>query len=315
MLKDKEFYINELNKYPEDDNLVYLIEKFCDNAGLFVRNKKILYLVKTEGEKIKSIKTEYLNMFSNVCVSPVTEKSNFSAGNYNIIEFNGKFDDVVFNSFLELCYIHSQNINSVKFVEFFNSLVNMFQIPHEQRYKDLLGFYGEILFLIKCKSLGYNIIDNWHKGEHNNCKYDLVFKLCNADIKTVISQELIVTLKHNQLFNSDKNYLILMQLEKNNSGKTLNELLFELKNDNSIGYNYKFWVKVEKEKLKISPRDMEEERFSFKNCFIYDTSAINPFPTIPLKVTEIKYDLDLIDDDGCPLDEYIKKLDVNKTNF
>ena len=57
MLKDKEFYINELNKYPEDDNLVYLIEKFCDNAGLFVRNKKILYLVKTEEEKIKSIKT------------------------------------------------------------------------------------------------------------------------------------------------------------------------------------------------------------------------------------------------------------------
>ena len=113
MLKSKEEYLLEILKYPEEDNAIYLLEKFNEYSGLFVRNRKVLFLVKTNLEKNDAIKTEYLNLYSKLYVAPVAKESQFEAGEYNIIEYNGNFEDVVFKSYLELCSIYSNNFDKI----------------------------------------------------------------------------------------------------------------------------------------------------------------------------------------------------------
>lgn len=293
MLENKEKLLEVLSQYNENDDNVYLVNKFCDDAGLFIKSKKYLYMVKSESEKLASIKTDYLNIFLKVRVSPITTNSQFPAGEYDILEFNRDVHDDVFDSFLELCYLHSQNIGNVKFSDFFKSLISLFQTPHEQQYKNYLGLYGEISFLVNALKSGRNLIDNWHTGEEANAKYDLVFNKANADIKTILSKELIVTLKHDQLFNSDENYLVVMQLEKNNSGKTLRELIDYLQNNDEVRNNYMFWLKLENEKMKIDKRKLSEEKLSFVKCYVFYAKDVNPFNEIPNNITKLNYDMDL----------------------
>ena len=306
MLKSKEEYLLEILKYPEEDNAIYLLEKFNEYSGLFVRNRKVLFLVKTNLEKNDAIKTEYLNLYSKLYVAPVAKESQFEAGEYNIIEYNGNFEDVVFKSYLELCSIYSNNFDKINFVDFFYSLVNMFQIPQEQQYKNLTGFYGELAFLSECLKNDVNYTDNWHYGSDSNAKYDFVFENCNADVKTILTDEIIVKLKYNQLFNKDKNYLIVTQLTKDNSGKSLNELLNSLKENLEIKNNYNFWLKVEKEKLRISQRSFEEERFSLRNIYIYDVKDINPFVGIADNVMNITFDIDLLESEYISVEKFLK---------
>lgn len=307
MLKDKSYYIGLISQYKEDD-VIYLVDEFCKDAGLFIRNNKFLYLVKDGSEIQNAIKTEYLNLFSKVDISPVSNNHTFPSGEYSLLEFNGNINDEMFNSFLELCYLHSQNVRNVNIFDFFNSLISLFQIPHEQQYKNFLGFYGEIELIVQSLLRNKNLISNWHVGETDNCKYDFVFKNCNAEIKTIVSQELIVTLKHNQLFNKDKNYLILVQLEKNNSGKTLKELLQQLKEINTVKNDYEFWLKIEKERLKIDKRSFEEEKLSLVDIYVYNANMIKPFEKIPTNVTKLNYDLDVIDFDSIALENFLKNI-------
>lgn len=281
-----------LDKYPVDDS-VYLVEKLADGVGFFIKNKKFLYLSIGSGNKNDVIKTEYLSLFTNVFVSPISKDAQFKEGNYNILEFNRDVTDELFETFINLCRVHAENIEDVSFNDFFYALVNLFQIPPEQKYKNLIGFYGELQFIKYCVDNGINISEAWHKNSSSYSKYDFVLKNSNIEVKTIITEEKIVKLKHNQIFNGDKNFLVVIQLEKSNAGNSLDDLLTTFKQIDQFKNNYEFWIKVEQEKNRISKISSTEENFAFRGISVYLADEINPMTQPSDLLSEIQYNYDL----------------------
>lgn len=282
-----------LVKIPYDHSL-YLIEEINENSGFFAENGKLFYLVwNIESLTHESIDTEFLTLNTNVNVTAVKNNQSFKDGYYNSIMFKGDMYDGNIESFIKLCSIYSQNAQEISFKKFFYSLINLFQFPKDQQFKNLLGLYGELKFIeYVYKELGFDISPQWHK-DGSYSKYDFTCKMANFEVKTIQSEELIVTIKHNQLFNEDKNYLVVISAEKNNCGETVNQLIKKLQSAEKFCNNYNFNFNIEKEKKRISPIEVNTILFTVKDICIYYASAINMFSNIPESITNLKYSLDL----------------------
>ena len=107
------------------------------------------------------------------------------------------------------------------------------------------------------------------------------------------TEEKIVKLKHNQLFNGDKNFLVVIQLEKSNAGNSLDDLLNMFKKIDILKNNYEFWIKVEQEKNRISKTSSSEEKFTFRGIYVYLADEINPMTQPSDLLSEIQYNYDL----------------------
>ena len=123
--------------------------------------------------------------------------------------------------------------------------------------------------------IGVDLSEHWHTAGSAD-KYDISLETCNIEIKTTISDNALVTIKHSQLFNLDRNFLVTVFIEENNSGLTLNKLIREMQNHSSH--------------FKTS-----NCAFILKSISIYDAEMINPFKTLPDNVSSITYKLDLLD--------------------
>ena len=171
--------------------------------------------------------------------------------------------------------------------------MNLFQFPREQRFINLVGLFGELSFLkYVSQVMNRDLSDHWHKTGSTD-KYDIALDSCNLEIKTTMSVDELVTIKHSQLFNLDRNFLVAVLVEESNGGKTLNQLIAEMQSHTEHFKSFSFALNLEKEKKRISPIDAENKRFSFKSVTIYDASVINPFKELPENISSMEYKLDL----------------------
>ena len=283
-----------------DDGLIYLVKKLTDTTGFFVLNNHLLYIARNfENETAKSIKTEYLNLNTNVDIRAFAENQQFESGKYNILDYipseNG-YNKNDLESFVNLCSAHALYMKAAEFVKFFYSLINIFQYPAEQEYKNLVGFFGE-LYLIKFiyEKTGKDISQQWHKTGSEG-KYDFVFDDFNLEVKTSVSTEREVTIKHNQIFNAGNNFIAVVLLEKDNSGISTNQLIRELLHSKDYCNNFCFSVNLERERKRISPADSETICFSVKEIVFYNAHDINPFSTLPDNISCLSYRLDLTEE-------------------
>lgn len=289
-----------------DDGLIYLAKKLSDTTGFFVSNKHILYIVKNnDGEAEQCICTEYLNLTTNIEIMAFAPDQQFESGKYNILDFipseNG-YDNNDLESFINLCTAHALYMKSAEFVKFFYSLINIFQYPAEQEYKNLIGLFGE-LSVIKYvfEKTGIDISSKWHKTGSGG-KYDFVLDAFNLEIKSTTSFDKEVEIKHTQLFNTSNNYLAVVLLEKDNSGISTNQLIRDLLSSKDYCNNYDFSVNVEKERKRISPTDSENILFSVKEILFYFAKDINPFSVLPNNINSLSYKLDLSDSSEIVID-------------
>ena len=280
-----------------DDGLIYLAEKLTEKAGFFVSNKHLLYaVINCDHENSQSMRTEYLHLNTNVDIHAFADNQQFQSGKYNILELlpaEEEYNDSDLQSFINLCSAHALYMGSEDFMNFFFSLISIFQMPAEQAYKNLIGLFGE-LSVIKCffEQTGTDISNYWHKTGSSG-KYDFVFKKNNLEVKSTTSEDGLVELKHSQLFNPDANYLAVVHLEKNNSGISTNQLILILLSMPDCCNNYNFAINIEKEKKRISPFEAENALFTVRSISFYDAKAINPLPTIPDEISSLSYKIDL----------------------
>lgn len=281
------------------DNTLYLLEKLPCGTGLFASNGNVLYLVLNEECcPSMSIKTEYLNLETNIYVSAFNPSvSTFENGFYNSVEL--ELSDSVesinnFRSFYNLCLSHSTYMNGQDFVNFFDSLVSLFQLPREQQYKNLVGLMGELLFIEYIFNYyGVDLSQFWHT-DGSKSRLDFVSPFANLEVKTTTSESMRVLIKHNQLFlNSDMNYLVAVVMDEDNAGRSLDELISVLLNATNYCNSLQFTVNIEKEKRRISPTDLINKRFSLKGICLYRAKDINPFVTIPNYVEKLSYNMEL----------------------
>lgn len=282
------------------DSTLYLLEKLPCETGLFASNGNVLYLVpNTEKCASLSIKTEYLRVETNIYVSAFNPSvSSFESGYYNYVELQlSALNDVEANlsAFLNLCLAHATYTNGEEFMSFFDSLVSLFQLPREQQYKNLIGLMGELLLIeYVYQNFKEDLSQYWHTDGVFS-RLDFTCPYANIEVKTTPTDSLSFTIKHDQLFvNSEKNYLVAMVVEENNSGRTLEEMITSLLNNPDICNNLRFNVNIEKEKRRVSPSEINSRRFVLKKINAYRANAINPFVKVPDCVEDLSYKLNLL---------------------
>lgn len=303
--------ISRIQTVPQD-NTLYLLEILPCGTGLFTTDGNVLYLVpNNEGCVSLSIKTEYLRVETNVYISAFNPSvSSFNNGYYNFVEFklsntNGNDSEINLKSFVNMCLAHATYIHGEEFMEFFDSLVALFQLPREQQYKNLIGLMGELL-LIETVYQNFNedLSPYWH-SEGSSSQLDFVCPVANFEVKTTQNDSSCFTIKHNQLFvNSGKNYLVAISIEENNSGRTLEELINSLLQNPHICNNMKFSVNIEKEKRRISPTEINNRHFILKEVNVYRANDINPFLSVPECVEDLSYKLNLLSFQTIPLSSF-----------
>ncbi len=280
------------------DSAIYLVYKLSDCSGFFMSQKHLIYMAyNNEGASHQSLMTEFLRLNTNIEITAIENNQQFKTGRYNVIEIlpvDGVYDDASLDSFINLCVAHTEFMEASAFVKFFYSLVNLFQYPKEQKFINLVGLFGELSFLkYISQEMNTDFSDCWHKSGSTD-KYDIALKACNLEIKTTMTVEELVTIKHSQLFNMDRNFLVAVLVEESNGGVTLNQLIAEMQAHAEHFKSFNFALNVEKEKKRISPIDAENKRFSFKSVAIYDAHIINPFQELPENISSMEYKLDLL---------------------
>lgn len=291
--------IEKIRIIPKDDTL-YLLENLPCETGLFASNGNVLYIVpNTENCSSLSIKTEYLRVETNIYVSAFNPSvSSFENGYYNYVELQlPALNDFEANlsAFLHLCLAHATYNHGEEFMSFFDSLVSLFQLPREQQYKNLVGLIGE-LFLIEYAYQNFKVDLSlyWHT-DGSTSRLDFVCPNVNFEVKTTQTDSLSFIIKHDQLFlNSEKNYLVAVAIEENNSGRTLEELITSLLENTNICNTLSFSINIEKEKRRVSPIETKSRRFILKKIKVYPVLSINPFENVPDNVEELSYKLNLL---------------------
>lgn len=288
---------NAINDSPIDNKL-YLIEKKSDTAGFFVSNKKLIYMAKnTEAIEKNSLETEYLHLRSNANILAVENFQNFDSGFYNLIEYKVSFNENIsaFESFINLCIAHIELLKSKNFVNFFNSLIDLFQNVGKEKKQNILGLFGELsLIYYFYTEFSLNLASYWHtSGSYS--KYDFSINKRNIEVKTSNSLKNVL-IKHSQLLNGDQNYLAVSVVENNNAGISLKELEVKLKEINEIASDFNFVVNLETEKSRIDVSDYSNKKLKLIGINLFDCNKVNPFEILPENVSDLEYRIDL---SGC----------------
>lgn len=290
----------------QDDNNLYLVEKLSEIAGFFVSNKKLLYLVRNDETHINlNTKTEYLEMNTNVDILSVKDFQQFRTGKYNILRFINSESNKELESFINLCKAHAEYMHSSKFVEFFDSLIDIFQIPNDQSFKNIVGLYGELSIIKNIyDTYKVDISPFWHLNGSSS-KYDFSLKNFNLEIKTTSSKNKMIDIKHYQIFNNENNILGTVNLITSKQGKNIIELIKELNQYKEAFKNINFTINVEKELKRISQNEIETQRFIVDNFAFYKCNDINPFNSIPENIEELNYKIDLTNSTNIDLADFL----------
>lgn len=294
------------------DNTLYLMEKLPCGTGLFVSNRNLLYLVPND-ERCESlgIKTEFLNLETNIYVSAFSSTaSSYANGHYNCVELvsaeTHEYDGNL-SAFVNMCLAHASYMHGKGFMDFFDSLVSLFQLPREQHYMNLVGLTGELLFIeYVFNEFGIDISQYWH-SEGSTSQFDFICPFAKLEVKTTSIDSLRFSIKHNQLFTkTDNNYLVAVVLDESNAGRTLENIISRLLENENCCNSMQFSVNVEKEKRRVSPIEIKNKRFILKKILLYRAKDINPFISIPDCVEGLSYKLNLHPFKDVPLSEIIK---------
>lgn len=274
-----------------DSKLIYLIFKITDDAGIFAYDNKVIYMVKNvQNIPYKSLDTINLSLRCNLKISSVEDYASFSEGYYNIIMFNSDVNSEEFSVFVSLCDIYSKNTPTIKFDEFFFQLTRLFQMPREESYTNLIGFFGEIWFIYETfNKYEISIADFWHVNGSNDI-YDFSFLgKFNCEIKTTVKDDNTFKIKHKQLFNNDDNYVLVYNIQENPTGFSIKNIIDLLNKSKIFSDNINFQIKLEEEKKKCNIKHLETSAFSVVKSYLYFNKELETLNNIPSCINNINY--------------------------
>lgn len=277
-----------------DTSSIYLIEALTDTAGFFANDGKFLYIAKDiYGYPYEGIETDYLKLQTHVRINSVKNNQTFSDDYYNIIIYKGNLDDSNIASFIQLCTIHANNSDDLNFKEFFYSLIALFQLPAEQAFKNAVGLYGELKFMQYAKGRkNIDISTAWHKSGFYS-QYDFSNGASSIEIKTTMSDNSEVTIKHQQIFGEHPCTLVAINCEQYENGETIEEVISAMYSDPDAFNGINFSINLARELKRVSMNDVKEIRFGVRQIQFFATEDINPFPSVPDTVSKLSYKLDI----------------------
>lgn len=295
-----------------NDDFFYLIFAINQISGFFVNKNSLYYAIKnTENLKSENIKTDLLNLQTNRYINTTEPESSLKSDYYNLIEFKDEVNSENFDSFINLCFLHANIVEQKPLNMFFNSLINLFQIPREQLFKNIIGLYGELSFILYIyQHYGIDLTNLWHHSGSND-SYDFKLKNVYFEIKSTVKNEPIIKLKHQQIFNnfSDKIFIGIVQLQENTTGKSLSELVEEIEKIKPINLLYNFKLNLEKERRKISSFDYKDKKMNVTSIDFYKAEDLPSIAKIPNNISDVEYNYNFNS-----INKYIIKKDFLEEN-
>lgn len=282
--------IQQIDICPKETDKLYLLKTLEGQSGFFFYNNHVLFGVEEKSHNHDFVETEQLILCIGVEIRSVVNSNSFKAGKYSYIQFNGIYDreNVDFINFIHICVLYNNEKNVMSLNDFFFSIIEMFQLPKEQSYNNLLGLYGELCVLYDVyKVTGKNISDMWHKKSSD--KFDFTDGKIILEVKTTTSKYLEAKIKHQQLFDKDGIVLGIVQLYESNAGKSLNRIIEELNDCNSFKNNFQFQLVLAKELKRINPQDAFNKQFSINNIKYFLNNNIVTFDNVSSNISELSY--------------------------
>lgn len=281
----------------EDLDGLYLLCSLTTDAGFFSNDGKLLFVARDmDLHPTTGVETDYLQLQTHIRVSAVKNNQTFKDDFYNIILFKGSInDDGNASSFVNLCEIYARNLGELDFKEFFYSLIELFQLPSEQSYKNAVGLYGELKLMQHVQAqYSIDISTAWHqRGSFS--RYDFSGTDSCIEVKTTSSEDSCVSIKHKQIFDGKPCLLAVICCDVYDGGETIAELINLMMQKPDSFQNFNFSLNIAKELKKVSPRDIQELKFSTNSIQFYNAREINPFSDLPDNISELKYRLDVSD--------------------
>lgn len=287
--------INNLNRIVKPDNrLLYLLEQYDESNGYFLNDNKISYISKSVSSKTRTLKTKYLKLITNVEIQEVEGSKSFKPGIYDILTLNIDIKEIykntIFLTFFAMCETYFSNRSIVNIEVFFLELNDLFEGISSKNYKDSIGLFGELYFIYKMYvDYGVDITNYWQMSGAKS-KYDFTLENLNIEVKTTIKNNKIFRIKHDQVFNQDNNYIVVINIENNDSGFTIDDLILVIK-ETELKNNFIFIKKIEMAKINVDI--VIKERFAMKEFNVF-SNKIEKIEVIPSNILNISYDYDFV---------------------
>ncbi len=309
-MMDFQLKINKIKNSSEySSNQLFMIESINEDAGFLLGGDIIYFINKSGASDSESIVTNQLSLRTNINLNTVENCPTFAPGCYDILAYNNDNDEIYLESFIDLCRMYVLSSSKVSFRNFFYSLLKLFEPSKETSYKNMVGLFGELSFIKRMYSV-YNLtlMDYWHNSYGSNDKYDFSLKEFNIEVKTSVKDNMIFNIKHKQIFNEKQNFIIVINAEQDNSGQSLFELFTFFKITKPFSENINFAIKLESEKIKVSPQDFKLKKFSIIKYSVFDNKKLRTITNIPEWINNIEYSYDFVSQNEFGFENLVKEI-------
>lgn len=290
--------ISDFKGYPNDGR-VRLIKTLGDYAGFYVCDGDPIYarVVDRNNGCGRESETACLRLSLGAKLRPINDcdlnEQNADEALFDLIRLTNWNSEREFAAYIELCEMHAHSNTLLTFEEFFYSLEEIFHPNREQSKLNACGLYCELAFMEAASLSVSGDIDPslfWQR-DGSTSKYDFTFPNGNIEVKSS-SKDHGVLIKHDQLFNSDKNYLAAVCIERNPGGETLIDLADRLMASECFFQTLESRTELNRRLLQIEPRDLGK-RMKIRFIEVFEEAHINPFDVVTDRVTQLTYRLDL----------------------
>lgn len=309
-MMDFQLKINKIknsNEYSSEQ--LFMIESINEESGFLLGGDIVYFINKSGSSDSESIVTNQLSLRTKININTIENYPTFAPGYYDILAYSNDNDGIYLESFVNLCRMYILSLSKISFRDFFYSLLKLFEPNKEASYTNLIGLFGE-LSLIKRMFNEYNLIlmDNWHNTYGSNDKYDFSLKGFNVEVKTSVKDNMIFDIKHKQIFNEKRNFVVVINIDQDNSGQSLSDLFDFFKETKPFSENIDFAIKLESEKNKVSPQDFKLKRFSVVKYSVFDNKSLKTITNIPEWITHVEYSYDFISQDEFGFENLVKEI-------
>lgn len=302
--------LNELiyNNSFEKDKL-YLLKKINDDFGFFYQNDNVYFGKKANefSDKSLTLETSCLNFYAKLSIKAITSNASFEEGEYDLLMFKNVEDISLFDVFYEMCLTYIASSEQISFYEFFNNLSTMFDEKNDI-FENIEGLVGELILAKEMyEKYNLNIMKYWHTNGSTS-KFDFSFPNYNVEVKTTIKTEPIFTIKHDQIFNNQNNYVAIVNIIENGNGIDVITLINYFLNDNEFKNDFNVTKKLFAELLRLNNNKNKDKKFNLVEINFVDINDMNQIKDIPSNISKMVYSYDFSDtkkksfDDG----EFIK---------
>lgn len=123
---------------------------------------------------------------------------------------------------------------------------------------------------------------------------------------------MIFDIKHKQVFNENRNFIVVINIEQDNSGLSLSELYDYFKGEKPFSNNIDFAIKLESEKNKVSPQDFQFKKFSISKYSVFYNKNLKTIINIPEWINNIAYSYDFVSQNEFGFDNLVEEIRKSK---